>query len=53
MSASSPLSVVPSIYADMFANPVPRGRAVAIFTGVGKSNIHSLHKLTLSIGVDS
>ena len=36
--ASSPISVVGGLYADVFADPVIRGRAMAVFMAVGKAS---------------
>jgi MFS family permease len=35
ISAASPNVVVPGIYADIYNDPVTRGRAMAVFMGVG------------------
>ena len=34
VNASSPIAVIGGVYADMYDNPVTRGRAVSVFIGV-------------------
>ncbi len=41
MNASSPMTVVGGIYADLYDNPVTRGRAMAVYISVGQMNILS------------
>lgn len=36
VNASSPIAVVGGVYADIYKNPVSRGRAMALFMGVGR-----------------
>jgi len=36
VTASSPIAVIGGIYADMYDNPVTRGRAMAVFIGVSE-----------------
>lgn len=45
VNASSPISVIGGIYADLYDNPVTRGRAMAVFIGVGGSSISIFQKL--------
>lgn len=39
ISASSPMAVIGGLYADIFSNPVTRGRALAIFMAVSMPDI--------------
>lgn len=39
--ASSPISVVTGVYADLYRDPVPRGRAIAALVGVSGEAMHS------------
>jgi MFS family permease len=39
VAASSPIAVIGGIYADLYDNPVTRGRAMAVFIGVGEPSI--------------
>jgi predicted MFS family arabinose efflux permease len=46
VNASSPIAVVGGIYADLYDDPVTRGRAVAAFIGVSYSSISYSSHLT-------
>jgi len=42
VNASAPIAVVGGVYADIYGNPISRGRALAVFTGVSvQPNIQS------------
>jgi predicted MFS family arabinose efflux permease len=36
VNASAPIAVIGGVYADIYGNPVSRGRALAVFTGVSQ-----------------
>jgi predicted MFS family arabinose efflux permease len=38
INASSPIAVIGGVYADMYGDPVTRGRAMAVFIGVSLPN---------------
>ena len=40
INASSPISVIGGLYADIYDNPVTRGRAMAMFMGVSLMQTH-------------
>lgn len=37
VNASAPIAVIGGIYADIYGNPISRGRALSVFTGVGRT----------------
>lgn len=39
VNASSPIAVIGGVYADLYDNPVTRGRAMAVFIGVSTPTI--------------
>jgi MFS family permease len=41
VSASSPISVIGGVYADIYNDPVTRGRAMAVFMGVSLVYLHT------------
>jgi MFS family permease len=43
VNASSPIAVIGGIYADIYDNPVTRGRAMAVFIGVSEP-LYPLHQ---------
>ena len=46
MNASSAIAVVGGLYADIYNNPISRGRAMAFFMAVSFVNTQKLHYLT-------
>lgn len=45
ISASAPLVVVPGIYADIYNDPAPRGRAMVLFMGVSEDTSLPFNRL--------
>ena len=48
VNASSPISVVGGVYADMYEDPVTRGRAMAVFMAVSSIQPHLSYKTRVS-----